>query len=342
MKQVCKGYSGKVGIMDTIKNYLENLFCNVGVNEEVLRLKQDLYNNMEEKYMELKREGHSENEAIGMVISNFGNIDELLKELGVEKPAAKKGRFLSQTEVEDLVYNQKRWSKFIGIGVFLILAAVAVLILSGVVLEKVELFNIRSMSVNINELSSALPLIPFFILLAAGIGTLIISGLMLEKYEFIEKEEVEISTSTRNWVEKRKESYQLSYVILIVAGVMLCVLSPMVLITIATFTGTDLGGAIGVASLLIMIGIAVYLFVVSGMEMETYQRLLKVGEFSPERKKENKVVSIVAAIVWPLTVVAFLAWSFLGNDWHISWILFPIVGILFGAFAGVVELIQKN
>ena len=141
MKQVCKGYSGKVGIMDTIKNYLENLFCNVGVNEEVLRLKQDLYNNMEEKYMELKREGHSENEAIGMVISNFGNIDELLKELGVEKPAAKKGRFLSQTEVEDLVYNQKRWSKFIGIGVFLILAAVAVLILSGVVLEKVEFYR---------------------------------------------------------------------------------------------------------------------------------------------------------------------------------------------------------
>lgn len=328
--------------MDTIKNYLENLFCNVGVNEEVLRLKQDLYNNMEEKYMELKREGHSENEAIGMVISNFGNIDELLKELGIEKPEPKTGRFLSQTEVEDLVYNQKRWSKFIGLGVFLILAAVSTLVICGAALEGIDFANMKSITENMVELSSALPLIPFFILLAAGVGTLIISGLMLEKYEFIEKEEVDISTSTRNWVEKRKESYQLSYVVSIVSGVVLCLLAPMILIVVATFSGSDLGGAIGVATMLTMIGVAVYLFITSGMEMETYKRLLKVGEYSPERKAENKLVSIVASIVWPVTVVIFLAWSFIGNDWHISWILFPIVGILFGAFAGVADIVQKK
>ena len=38
---------------------------------------------MEEKYRELKRSGKSENEAIGIVISEFGNINELIDELGI-------------------------------------------------------------------------------------------------------------------------------------------------------------------------------------------------------------------------------------------------------------------
>ena len=46
-------------------------------------LKEEILSNMEEKYRELKKQGHSENEAIGTVISEFGNIDELVRELGI-------------------------------------------------------------------------------------------------------------------------------------------------------------------------------------------------------------------------------------------------------------------
>ena len=40
---------------------------------------------MEDKYNELKSEGKSENEAIGIVISEFGNIDELINELDINQ-----------------------------------------------------------------------------------------------------------------------------------------------------------------------------------------------------------------------------------------------------------------
>ena len=46
---------------------------------------------MEDKYEELKMEGKSENEAIGIVISEFGNIDELIDELGLLSTAAENG-----------------------------------------------------------------------------------------------------------------------------------------------------------------------------------------------------------------------------------------------------------
>jgi hypothetical protein len=40
---------------------------------------------MEDKYNELISEGKKENEAIGIVISEFGNLDELAEGLGLNK-----------------------------------------------------------------------------------------------------------------------------------------------------------------------------------------------------------------------------------------------------------------
>ena len=40
---------------------------------------------MEDKYTELKNEGKSENEAVGTVIAEFGNLDELAEDLGIKQ-----------------------------------------------------------------------------------------------------------------------------------------------------------------------------------------------------------------------------------------------------------------
>ena len=63
--------------MDTIKNYLDNMFSAFPKTAEISKIKENLFSNMEDKYNELKQSGKSENEAIGIVISEFGNIDEL-------------------------------------------------------------------------------------------------------------------------------------------------------------------------------------------------------------------------------------------------------------------------
>ena len=70
--------------METIKNYLENMFLHLPVTPEVLRAKAELAQMMEDKYNELKAEGKSENEAVGIVISEFGNLNELADALVVE------------------------------------------------------------------------------------------------------------------------------------------------------------------------------------------------------------------------------------------------------------------
>ncbi len=69
--------------METIKSYLETMFANMPDTPEVIRAKSELFGMMEDKYNELISEGKSENEAVGTVISEFGNLDELADTLGL-------------------------------------------------------------------------------------------------------------------------------------------------------------------------------------------------------------------------------------------------------------------
>lgn len=70
--------------MEAIREYLNNLFMSLPETPEVLRAKAELMEMMEDKYEELISEGKSEKEAIGIVISEFGNLEELAEELGIE------------------------------------------------------------------------------------------------------------------------------------------------------------------------------------------------------------------------------------------------------------------
>ena len=70
--------------METIKNYLDTMFANLPSNPAVLKAKEVLWEMMEDKYNELIASGRTENEAVGTVISEFGNLQELADALGLE------------------------------------------------------------------------------------------------------------------------------------------------------------------------------------------------------------------------------------------------------------------
>ena len=70
--------------MDTIRSYLESMFKNLPLTDKVMRAKSELLQMMEDKYTELIKEGKSENEAVGIVISEFGNLEDLVDDLGIK------------------------------------------------------------------------------------------------------------------------------------------------------------------------------------------------------------------------------------------------------------------
>ena len=60
--------------MEAIRNYLETMFLNLPNTPEVYKAKNELWQMMEAKYPELKNEGKSDNDAVGTVIAELGNL----------------------------------------------------------------------------------------------------------------------------------------------------------------------------------------------------------------------------------------------------------------------------
>lgn len=78
--------------MKKIKNHIEELFKEIPRTQESELVKQEIIQNLEEKVIYLIDSGKEEEDAINKAIVEFGDIDELKKELGVKNPDQKKSK----------------------------------------------------------------------------------------------------------------------------------------------------------------------------------------------------------------------------------------------------------
>lgn len=310
--------------MDTIMSYLETMFARLPKTPEVERIKQELQMNMEEKYQELIADGKTENEAVGTVISEFGNIDELMDELGYQETQPDQKQMFTDQEIELFLSENKQHGKMVAFGVATILVGVSIfMFMTGMV----ELLAPD------NRLFSVAGLVPLLVLIAIAVGIFIVTGHQIEPYRERLKD-YQLTPSQLQRIEQEAFDFRPEKVRAIVVGVMLCIIAPLVLIIISVFNSSY--GTFGVSALLVLIALAVYLFVYYGVQDSAYQKLLQQEDYNDKKEEtEDKVIGAVAAVVWPLTVALFLITGLIFELWHINWILFPITGLLFGAFAGV-------
>jgi uncharacterized membrane protein len=326
--------------METIITYLDNMFASLPKTKELLNLKNEIKNNMEDKYHELKENGKSENEAIGIVISEFGNIEEIISEydINISNDKTKDEEKLPNVTLEEAseyIKLNKKSAFIVSIGVSLCLLGAAVMVLLVQLAEDKLIFSSYS-----KNLTSSIPIIVALVFFIAPAVTLFIgSGIKLSKYKFIDTGDFSITSATKQILKKDSMEFPEENIITII-GVCLCVLSP-----VCIFVGrmvNENGGTYGVVGTLIIITIAVFLFINNGAYHEAYKKLLKCNEFSAKNKKKDKVIGAVAGVVWPLATCAFLVAGLVYNLWYICWIVFPITGILFGAFCGVYSSIKEN
>ncbi len=309
--------------MDTIRSYLDNLFAGLPRTERVMQLRAELLSNMEEHYRELKAQGKTENEAVGIVISQFGNIDELLTELNIQREDNRLPE-AEDSEIDAYLEASKKATRNVSLGVFFCILGPALLIFFNELLE--------SGTWNIGPGANTLALIPMFVSIVFGVGTLIYGGMRLEPYKTLETATL-IAPASRKRLQAEYEALRDPYVKSVIFGVCLCVISPVPLFVFSAL-GPD-KSTYGVPLLLLIVACGVYILIRGSMHRSSYQKLLKIEEYTPVKAKESKVVSAVASVVWPLTVAVFLFLGFVYNLWGIAWIIFPIVGLLFGIFSSV-------
>ncbi len=183
----------------------------------------------------------------------------------------------------------------------------------------------------------------FLLLIVAGaVGVFIISGMKLAPFEFLEKECISLQYGIAGLVEKKKGEFEPVYRNCTVTGVLLCIVSSIPLFVAAAFGAADMVLLYCVSFLLFLVAVGVFLFVWSGTIWGSYQKLLEEGDYSAEKKRENKRNGRLAQVYWCTVTAIYLGVSFYTMRWESTWIIWVCAGVFYAAVRGMAAMLRKE
>ena len=322
--------------METIKNYLETMFANLPNTIEVKNAKDELFSMMEDKYTELIEEGKPENEAVGIVISEFGNLDELAESLGIDKvinqeSASSDRRMLTTSEVINYVADSTRRRFILAFGVMMCILAPVGPIIFGVIGDSIGVSNIVMIGVLL-----------LFICVAIGVGAIIFSAFINNEWKFLDKELCSIDYATAEAVARSKDENQMTRGLYLTIGIMLCIISFIPVIVFETIFQSPLNilsDGLGPALIFVGVGIGVMLILMSSAKDAEYSKILSLndvetvaGNYEPVVKERKNYVSNAAkdfmSMYWKIVLCIYLIASFTSFNWGSTWLIWPIAGII--------------
>lgn len=178
------------------------------------------------------------------------------------------------------------------------------------------------------------------LMVAAAVAVFILYGTPLEKYGYMETEALSLQYGVAGIVEVRREEFQPIHRGCTVFGVSLCIISVVPLMVAAAFDAPDLILVYCVDVILVLVAVAVFLFVWSGMIYGSYQKLLEEGDYTREKKLENKKNKNLSTVYWCTMTAIYLGVSFLTGKWEITWVIWPCAGVLYAAVRGLASMLR--
>lgn len=235
-------------------------------------------------------------------------------------------RSVSMEEAKDFLFLRQKAAYRIALATFLcILSPIALILLCAAA---------ETGALSLPEaLAGCLGVVAMLSLVAAAVGIFIYTGAQSSSYAFLEKEEFSIASGVHEMVHHRQKQYHRAYTGVNILGACLCILAPVPLF-MGAFLGEEREMLLVLCLCLTMIlaGLGVAAFITAGVKWAAMEKLLGEGDYSP---REKRLEGGIGRIYWPLITAIYLAWSFLGNDWHITWVVWPLAGVLFGAVKAV-------
>ena len=180
-----------------------------------------------------------------------------------------------------------------------------------------------------------------FVMITVAVALFLLVGAKHSPYTFLEKEDFDLAYGVSGMVKEKQKVLKDTYTKCNIIGVCLCILAPIVLI-FGFFTVNPLISAGFVSGMLLLISMAVGLFVWVGVQWASMERLLREGEFTPKKHKESALEETITRVYWLLITAGYLIWSFLSGSWGISWIVWPIAGIIFAAIREILHYLENK
>lgn len=197
--------------------------------------------------------------------------------------------------------------------------------------------NYRELNPNpaAENVETAIGLAVLFALVFISVILFITNGLKLAKFNYLEKEPFDLEYGVKGVLQKHYETANEILNSKIVISVSIIFIAVIQLII-----GAMLVESISVyltAILLGLVSIAVYILVYYGSIKTSYSKLLQQDDFTPTAKENQKKTEPFDGAFWMIVTAIYLLWSFSGMKWGITWIVWPIAGLVFAAIKSVIS-----
>ena len=205
--------------METIRNYLENMFAALPCSDEVLKAKEELSQMMEDKYNELIEEGKSENEAVGIVISEFGNLEEIAEELGLDTNIKSSDKIIAEKNLikidkikaKNYLKDVKKFALLNSLGIFFIFLA----FVPTVVLSEINISGVPMEEIGVAGM---------FFILFIGVVLICTSRSFIKKWSFIKNKLGILDYEGSKYILEEQERENSTNSLITIAGVFFIVL----------------------------------------------------------------------------------------------------------------------
>ncbi len=255
--------------METINQYISSLFAKLPATLDILHLKDTVQEEAQASYAAFVKEGVSENEALGRVISSLGTIDDILKRSGVELPdesgdesAPRDARASDEPceseplpdDAEDYLDAQYNISRMNALGVALCICAPV----CPIVFDSIPLLG--------HFLSEGIGAAGFFGCVAVAVMLFIYAGSLQKSWRNIPYT-VHLTGGMREELRRRSAFYDEQRATHIALGVGLCIFSPAAPLLF--------GESFGAGLLFVMVAMGVYMMILSGTRAKFCRKLLR-------------------------------------------------------------------
>ena len=240
--------------------------------------------------------------------------------------------FVSMEEANAFIEYKQESAPRIALGVLLcILSPITLLLLGGAQ---------QSGRLAITELQAGMiGLIVLLMMIAGAVLLFVLTGMKGSKYEYLEKDALDTAYGVTGMVRERMQRSENEHTRSVAIGVVLCVLAAVPLFVLILWRGEDeLYGGLGVAAILTLVAIGVHTIVRTSVPWEGYRMLLEEGDYTRAAKRSNRKYS---GIYWGLITAAYLATSFITQRWDMTWIVWPVAGVLYGVIVEIGKLKER-
>lgn len=329
--------------MNVIDSYLDTLFAPYPDSPRLREAKIELRAMMEDKQQGLIDDGLTESQSVGQVIAEFGTLEEVAPVLGIStelgspnstaEPHAPRLE-LDRARAYVQAVRDSQWLPAAGLALFVLCAVPLVLLIA------------LTSDAQGGPATWALGtgIVSVLVLVCVGIVLLMLRDARLSDFKDIDDGDFTLTAAVRSYAEELRREHRRATTIAVAVAITLWILCAVPTILTGLAAGANSFVPLyGVSLTLAMVALGLAVMARAGWVDSATDNLLQ-EECADEalQSSSHPAIRVIAAIYWPLITAIFLAWSFISGDWGITWVIWPVAGVLHAGLSGLNAALRRE